>query len=146
MDRLGEIVRVVKPNVFNWIAAIIGAMTGWWTGLPALAQAMLICQGADVMTGLMCAVAGKSHKTETGKINSKVLFLGMCKKFLEWLVVFVCVYVGGALGMESVGAAAMTYMVATELISLIENLTAFGLDVPLLNAILEVAKKKNADG
>ena len=67
------------------------------------------------------------------------LVMGLVKKGLEWLVVLICVVVGHALGVESVSGAAMTYMMATELVSLIENLSLFGLDVPLLQKLLDVA-------
>ena len=66
--------------------------------------------------------------------------MGVMKKGLEWLVVGVCVSVGNGLGMTSVCGAAMTYMIATELVSLIENLEIFGLNVPLLGKLLDVAQ------
>ena len=59
-----EVVQGVKPNIISWISAVIGAALVWWTGLPPLGQALLIVQGADVLTGLLCAVTGKSKKTE----------------------------------------------------------------------------------
>ena len=124
-----EVVQGVKPNIISWISAVIGAALVWWTGLPPLGQALLIVQGADILTGLLCAVTGKSKKT-----------MGVMKKGLEWLVVGVCVSVGGALGMESVCGAAMTYMIATEMVSLVENLEIFGLNVPLLGKLLDVAQ------
>ena len=130
-----EVVQGVKPNIISWISAMIGAALVWWTGLPPLGQALLIVQGADILTGLLCAVTGKSKKTESGKVSS-----GVMKKGLEWLVVGVCVSVGGALGMESVCGAAMTYMIATEMVSLVENLEIFGLNVPLLGKLLDVAQ------
>ncbi|MFR3407469.1 MAG: hypothetical protein ACLTV6_13570 [Christensenellales bacterium] len=55
-DKAMQVVQGVKPNVVNWIGAAIGAALAWWTGLPPLAQALLIVQGADVVTGLLCAV------------------------------------------------------------------------------------------
>ena len=102
-----EVVRSVKPNIISWISAVIGAALVWWTGLPPLGQALLIVQGADLLTGLLVGV---------------------------------CVSVGGALGMESVCGAAMTYMIATEMVSLVENLEIFGLNVPLLEKLLDVAQ------
>ncbi len=113
-----------------------------WDGsrLP-LAQALLIVQGADILTGLLCAVTGKSRKTESGKVSSGALLMGVMKKGLEWLVVGVCVSVGNGLGVTSVCGAAMTYMIATELVSLIENLEIFGLNVPLLGKLLDVAQE-----
>ena len=47
---------------------------------------------------------------------------------------------GGALEMDGIGGAAMTYMIATELVSLLENLQIFGLDIPVLRRILDVAQ------
>ena len=139
-DKAMQVVQGVKPNVVNWIGAAIGAVLAWWTGLPPLAQALLIVQGADIVTGLLCAVTGKSRKTESGKVSSGTLLMGVMKKGLEWLVVGVCVSVGNGLGMTSVCGAAMTYMIATELVSLIENLEIFGLNVPLLGKLLDVAQ------
>ena len=135
-----------KLNAVNWIGALIGAALAWWTGLPPLAQALLIVQGADILTGLLCAVTGKSRKTESGKVSSGALLMGVMKKGLEWLVVGVCVSVGSGLGVASVCGAAMTYMIATELVSLIENLEIFGLNVPLLGKLLDVAQGDGEEG
>lgn len=140
-----EVASAVKPNVISWIGAAIGALIAWWTGLPALAQALLIVQAADVITGLLCALSGKSHKTESGKVSSSALLMGVLKKGLEWMVVGICVFVGGALEMQGIGGAAMMYMVATELVSLLENLSIFGLDIPLLRTILDVAQGRQQE-
>ena len=141
-----EVVQGGKPNIISWISAVIGAALVWWTDLPPLGQALLIVQGADILTGLLCAVTGKSKKTESGKVSSGALLMGVMKKGLEWLVVGVCVSVGNGLGVTSVCGAAMTYMIATELVSLIENLEIFGLNVPLLGKLLDVAQGDGEEG
>ena len=143
-EKTMQVMKGVKPNVVNWIGALIGAALAWWTGLPPLAQALLIVQGADILTGLLCAVTGKSRKTESGKVSSGALLMGVMKKGLEWLVVGVCVSVGN--GLASVCGAAMTYMIATELVSIIENLEIFGLNVPLLGKLLDVAQGDGEEG
>ena len=145
-EKTMQVMKGVKPNVVNWIGALIGAALAWWTGLPPLAQALLIVQGADILTGLLCAVTGKSRKTESGKVSSGALLMGVMKKGLEWLGVGVCVSVGNGLGVTSVCGAAMTYMIATELVSLIENLEIFGLNVPLLGKLLDVAQGDGEEG
>ena len=76
-DKAMQVVQGVKPNMVNWIGAAIGAALAWWTGLPPLAQALLIVQGADIVTGLLCAVTGKSRKTESGKVSSGALLMGV---------------------------------------------------------------------
>lgn len=137
----------IKPDVLTWIGAAFGAVAAWFTGLPALAQALLIVQAADVLTGIICAIIGKSDKSVSGKISSSALAMGVLKKGLEWLVVLICARVGAAIGFESVSGvaisgAAMTYMMATELVSLIENLNLCGPEVPLLQTLLDIAHGK----
>lgn len=126
-------------DVWGWFGAAVGVLLGWWTGAPALGQAVLIAQIADIVTGVVCAWFGKSQKSTSGKISSRVMLEGVVKKGMEWLIVLVCVYAGTPLGMEGIGTAAMTYVLATELVSLLENLQLLGFDVPLLQTILDVA-------
>lgn len=141
-EKAMDVVGAIRPNVLTWIGAVIGVVASWWAGLPTLAQALLMVQGADVLTGILCAVTGKSPKSESGKVSSSALVMGMIKKGLEWLVVGICVTVGSALEMGGIGGAAMTYMMATELVSLMENLQIFGLNTPLLQTLLDVAQGK----
>ena len=126
-------------DVWGWIGACVGMVISLWTGMPALGRGILIVQGADILSGLACALLGKSEKSESGRVSSRVMLEGMIKKGAEWLIVLVCVYTGTPLGMEGICSAAMTYVIATELVSLLENLALLGLDVPLLKTILDVA-------
>lgn len=138
--KIAEITETIKPSgIFHWLVAVAGFVAAWWTGLPPLVQALIGVQAADIITGLLCALFGKSEKSETGRLSSSAMAMGVAKKGLEWLVVWVCMEVGGAVGIANVSAAALTYMMATELVSLMENLKLFGLDVPLLNKLLDVA-------
>ena len=139
-DRITHTMEFMKPDVLKWTGAVIGAIMAWWTGLTAIAQALLLVQGADILTGILCAVTGKSPKSQSGRVSAKALTMGVIKKGLEWLVAGICIRVGGALEMDGIGGAAMTYMIATELFSLLENLQIFGLDIPVLRRILDVAQ------
>lgn len=126
-------------NIWGWFGACVGIVLSLWTGMPALGRGILIVQCADILSGLSCALLGKSQKSESGKVSSRVMLEGMIKKGAEWLIVLVCVYTGTPLGMEGICSAAMTYVIATELVSLLENLALLGLDVPVLQTILDVA-------
>ncbi|MGN0996464.1 MAG: phage holin family protein [Candidatus Ventricola sp.] len=145
MDRLTEALDALRPNALRLAGAAAGAVAAWFSGLPPIAQAMLLTQAADVLTGLLCALVAKSPKTPSGRLSSGTLTMGMIKKGLEWLVVLICVVVGRALEMQGIGAAAMTYMIATELVSLLENLSLFGLDAPILRRLLDVAQDGQKD-
>lgn len=140
---MAEWLKDFASDVWGWIGACVGVVLSFWTGLPALAQAVMIVQAADIVTGLACAVLGKSQKSESGKVSSRAMLEGFIKKGAEWLVVLVCIYAGTPLGMEGVGTAAMTYVIATELVSLLENFELLGLNVPLLKTILDVAHGAN---
>ena len=144
LEKITPAAQSIRPNAISAALAACGYAAALWTGLPLLTQALLIAQGADIVTGVLCALTGRSRKSESGKVSSGALLMGVIKKGLEWLVVLVCVQVGGALGVQNISGAAMTYMTATELVSLIENLKLFGLDIPLLNTILDVAGKSGA--
>lgn len=143
-ERLTEAMSAVRPNIVRLTGAAFGMLAAWWTGLSAIAQALLIVQGADVLTGLLCALCGRSRKTQSGRVSSGALTMGVIKKGLEWLVVAIGVYVGEALEMQGIAGAAMTYMIATELVSLMENLALFGLDVPVLKKLLDIAQERDA--
>ena len=129
-----------KMKMGKMISAAAGALCAWFMGLPPIAQALFIVQGADVLTGFLLALAGKSLKTESGRVSSGALTQGLIKKGLEWLVVLICLSVGQAMEMQGITGAAMTYMIATELVSLMENLSAFGLSVPALDRLLDAAQ------
>lgn len=135
----------VKPDLIRMTGAAAGAVCAWWAGLSAIAQALLIVQGADVLTGVLLAVQGKSQKSPSGKVSSGVLTQGVIKKGLEWLVVAICISVGDALEMQGIAGAAMTYMIATELVSLMENLSIYGLKAPMLDRLLDVAQGAKTD-
>lgn len=148
-ERMPEIYQyaeeTVRPTVLRIAGAALGALAAWFTGLPVIAQALLMVQAADILTGLLAALMGRSPKTQSGKVSSKALTEGMIKKGLEWLVVLICAWVGTALGLDGIAGAAMTYMMTTEMVSLMENLSLFGLEVPVLQRLLDIAQKKNAE-
>ncbi|MBQ2833919.1 MAG: phage holin family protein [Clostridia bacterium] len=145
MEWMEDALAAIRPDVMRFAGAAAGAVCAWFTGLPPIAQALLVTQGADVLTGVLGAVMGRSPKTESGRVSSHALSMGMIKKGLEWLVVLICAYVGAALKTEGITGAAMTYMIATEMVSLVENLSLFGLKVPALERLLDIAQEEGRD-
>ncbi len=144
--RWREALSSVKPDAAKLLGAAAGAVCTWFAGLSPIARALLIVQGADVLTGVLLAVQGKSTKSESGRISSGALTTGLIKKGLEWLVVFICLAVGEGLNVQGISGAAMTYMIATEMVSLMENLSVYGLNIPMLQRLLDVAQEKAEGG
>lgn len=129
--------------------AVCGLFGGWDTMLMVLAAFMAI----DYITGLLAGLLGKSTKTETGHIDSTVAWKGLVKKAGELLAVIVGVLLD-KLATENLGYNApifrsgiMLYIIATEGISVLENLGA--LDVPLpgfvRKALEQLQKKADPD-
>ena len=106
----------IRPDAGKLLSALAGAVCTWWAGLDAIAQALLVVQGADVLTGVLLAFWEKSPKTTSGKISSGALTQGLIKKGLEWLVVFICLSVGQALSMQGIAGAAMAYPVYSRIL------------------------------
>ena len=111
-------------------------------------QTLIIFMAVDYITGLVVAcIFHKSNKSETGALQSKAGWRGLCKKGMTLLVVLVATQLDRLTGTEIIRDAVIIGYVANECISIIENAGLMGLPVPkvLINAI-DVLKKKEQEG
>ena len=137
-------------SFIRWGAAIVGAVVGTvqdsWSGVLTF---LLILNIMDYVTGVVCAMVGKSSKTVGGSLSSAVGFAGIAKKFFIWAIIILatCVdrfVIGNGTTVQS--AAAMFYA-ANEALSVIENCALIGLPVPaFLRTMLEVMRDKSNSG
>lgn len=121
-------------------SAIASAFGGWSTGLTTLVIFMAI----DYITGLIVAgVFHKSTKTETGTLESRAGFKGLCRKGAMLLVVLVAHRLDLAVGTAYIKDAVIIAFMANEAISIIENAGLMGVPMndTLKNAI-DVLQKK----
>lgn len=108
------------------IAATVGGYIAWYLGgFDSLLIALLVFIVADYMTGVLQAIIEK-------KLNSKIGFKGICKKVM--ILVFVGlaavldVYVIG--GSSPIREVVISFYIANEGISIVENSAKIGLPVP----------------
>ena len=123
-------------------SAIASAFGGWTTGLTTLVIFMAI----DYITGLIVAgVFHKSTKTETGTLESRAGFKGLCRKGAMLLVVLVSHRLDLAVGTAYIKDAVIIAFMANEAISIIENAGLMGVPMndTLKNAI-DVLQKKGS--
>lgn len=123
-------------------SAIASAFGGWTTGLTTLVIFMAI----DYITGLIVAgVFHKSTKTETGTLESRAGFKGLCRKGAMLLVVLVGYRLDLAVGTAYIKDAVIIAFMANEAISIIENAGLMGVPMndTLKNAI-DVLQKKGS--
>lgn len=122
----------------SFIASLFG---GWDTGIGTLMLFMVI----DFFSGL--AVAGifnNSNKTETGALESKASWKGLCRKCMTLLFVLVAHRLDLAIGTNYIRDMVVIGFIANELISIVENAGLMGLPLPaVLIKAIDVLKKKS---
>lgn len=115
---------------------IASAFGGWGTGLITL----LIFMGIDYFSGLVVAgVFHKSNKTESGALESKAGWKGLCRKCMTLLFVLIAYRLDLAIGVDYIRNAVIIGFMANELISIVENAGLMGLPLPdAINKAIDV--------
>lgn len=141
-------------SVMIAISTVGGVIATLLGGADALLDTLLLFMVIDILLGLyMSAWRHKSAKTETGRFSSEVMWRGITKKFLIFLVIIIAVYLDKLMGsMVVVGdmqftllrSAVMLFYILEEASSILENLSILGVPLPKrLTDMLEVLKKNN---
>ena len=122
------------------VGAIIADMLGGW---DTALQTLMIFMAIDYLTGLVVAgVFHKSEKTETGTLESRAGWKGLCKKGMTLLIVLVAAQLDKITGTNVIRNGVIIAYVANEAISIIENAGLMGIPIPkiIINAI-DILKK-----
>lgn len=132
-----EALCMASGAVGSFIASLFG---GWDTGMRTLMIFMVI----DFLSG--SAVAGifkRSTKTETGALESKASWKGLCRKCMTLLFVLVAHRLDLAIGTNYIRNMVIIGFMANELISIVENAGLMGLPLPaVLIKAIDVLKRK----
>ena len=133
-------------------AAAFAALTGWLGALAWPFYFLLLTNLVDYVTGIMAA------KCRGEKVSSDVGFRGIAKKVCMWLLVlvgyivdFIIVEMGHTvhidIGLTNIVALVVIFwLMANELISILENINDVGVDYPKpLMKILELVKEKTEE-
>ena len=121
----------------SWLASLFG---GWDTALSTL----LIFMAVDYVTGLVVAgVFHRSKKTDTGKLESRAGWKGLCRKGASLLIVLVAYRLDIVIGSAYIRDAVIIAFLANETISIIENAGMMGIPIPpVIMRAIEVLKDK----
>lgn len=131
----------VFAAVGSWIANALG---GWDAAMVLLVAFM----ATDYVTGvLVAAVWHRSPKSQSGALDSKAGFKGLCKKGVILLLVWVGCLLDAALGTTYVRMAVILFFIGNEGLSLLENLGLMGVPYPeFLKRTLEALKEQGDHG
>ena len=139
-----------KTIQFGW-AGVIGAIGGIVTtilGTWTLAiTIMVICMGADIITGITVAkFFVNSPKTESGGYSSREVRKGLMRKGGMCLVVLIAHYVDLLIGTQYVRDAVVVFTVFNEIMSILENVALMGVPIPkILLKGLDVLHEKTGE-
>ena len=124
-------------------AAITYLLGGWDTAMITL----LILMGIDYFCGLIVAgIFKKSPKTESGTLESRAGWKGLCRKGVTLLIVLVAYRLDLTMGTTIVKDGVDIAFLVNELISIVENAGLMGIPIPtvITNAI-DLLNKKAGD-
>ena len=121
-------------------SAIASFFGGWDAGLATL----LIFMAIDYVSGLIVAgVFHTSNKTDTGALESRAGFKGLCRKGMTLLFVLVAYRLDLVIGTNYIRDAVIIAFTANETISLVENAGLMGLPLPaVITKAIDVLQKK----
>ncbi|MFA9375603.1 MAG: holin family protein [Lachnotalea sp.] len=133
-------------TVFGLLGSFLASLFGGWdTGLITLVIFMIV----DYISGLIVAgVFHNSNKTDTGALESKAGWKGLCRKCMTFLFVMIAYRLDLAIGTNYIRDAVIIGFMANELISIVENAGLMGLPMPdvITKAIDILTKKAESEG
>ena len=136
-------------KVIEILSAIGGAIASFFTTMPPLVYILIGVMSIDYVTGLICGAMGRSKKTETGYLASHEAWKGLLKKGVILLVVLlanlldIAVSKGAGITVEAVMGATCLWFIASEGLSILENVASMGGPVPkILIRMLEIMREK----
>ena len=129
------------------IVGIVGSfIAGLFGGWDASMVTLLLFMGVDYITGLAVAACGKSQKSDTGRLSSKIGWRGLAKKCVSLLLVLVAARLDITLGTTYIRDAVCIAFVVNELISITENAGLLGVPLPgILTKAIELLQTKGKD-
>lgn len=123
----------MKEGICTGIGVVGGmvaaAFGGWDEALVTLVIFMMI----DYLSGLLVAgVFHNSKKTESGALESRAGWKGLCRKCVTLLFVLIAYRLDLAIGVNYIRDAVIIGFMANELISIVENAGLMGIPLPAI--------------
>lgn len=124
----------------GFIASLFG---GWDAAMTTLILVMAI----DYASGLIVAgVFHKSKKTESGALESRIGWKGLCRKGMSLLIVLIGYRLDLAIGVSYIRDTIIIGFITNETISIVENAGLMGLPLPsAITKAIDVLTRKAED-
>ena len=128
-------------SIFGIIGSVAAHYLGGW---DMALQTLVIFMAIDYFTGLIVAgVFHKSEKSDSGALESRAGWKGLCRKGMTLLIVLVATQLDKITGTEVIRDAAIIAYIVNETISIIENAGLMGLPIPsIVRKALDLLSKQ----
>ena len=121
----------MKTGICTAIGVVGGFVTALFGGWDQALITLVIFMGIDYFSGLVVAgVFHASKKTESGTLESRAGFKGLCRKAIILLFVLIASRLDLVMGTDYVRDAVIIGFIANELISIVENAGLMGIPLP----------------
>lgn len=136
-------------QAWKTVFAILGSVGAWLLsrvgGWDAPLRAMFVLMALDVLTGMLCALWGKSGQTAGGGFLSRKMFEGLARKMMMVGMVMLAVELDSLAGTGGVSRAAVIgFYAVNEGMSAVENAALLG--VPFPQRVLDALEALKKDG
>lgn len=134
-----------QTSLCSLLGLIGSTIANFFGGWDAALTTLLIFMGIDYLTGLIVAgVFHKSSKTESGSLESRAGWKGLCRKGVTLLIVLVACRLDLLINSNFIRDAVVIAFATNEAISIIENAGLMGIPIPaVIVKAIEVLKKKS---
>lgn len=125
-----SVIKAGLTTLFTWFGWLVG-------GYDTMMITLLLFMGIDYVSGVICGIVKKELSSEIG-------FKGIAKKVMIILLVGATNLLGQVTGVEGLRYLVISFYLANEGISMIENASTLGLPVPQkVKDVLEQLKNEN---
>ena len=134
----------MKEGICTGIGIIGGLIASLFGGWEAGLATLIIFMAVDYLSGLIVAgVFHKSSKTDSGALESKICWKGLCRKCMVLVFVLVAYRLDLVINTNYIRDAVIIAFIANELISIVENAGLMGLPMPdVITKAIDILQKK----
>lgn len=131
-------------TVFGIVGSFISQLFGGWTEDMIT---LIIFMAIDFIMGLVVAgVFQKSGKSESGALNSRAGWKGLCKKSITLLFILIAYRLDLLLDTTYIKSTVVFGFIANEGLSIVENAGLMGITLPkAITKAIDVLKNKGDD-
>lgn len=138
----------MKEGICTGIGVVGGAIAAAFGGWDEALVTLIIFMVIDYLSGLVVAgVFHNSKKTETGTLESRAGWKGLCRKCVTLLFVLIAYRLDLAIGVDYIRNAVTIGFMANELISIVENTGLMGIPLPtVIQSAIDILTKNAGEG